>query len=247
MCNRTLVSARTLVVLTLLLLLCQSAGATEVTWSYSGQITYTDFPEDFPLGAPVHLSVTVDPDLQLLVSATATFNGFSYGMTGPRPLSYVGLVGGFHSYYVSGLAAGPSVGSFTPWFSTLFFRGESAPFSADPFFWAQSFVFEDAFGAAIGASGMTVDLPTPEELLSELIERVSALSVRAGISNSLNAKLSAVRSAIDDNNVENDVAARNTLLAFISAVEAHRGNQVSDADATLLVAAAERIIVALGG
>ena len=49
------------------------AASTELTRTYSGQITTTDFPAEFPMGAPVTLVVTVDPDLQVLVSAIARF------------------------------------------------------------------------------------------------------------------------------------------------------------------------------
>jgi hypothetical protein len=232
-----------------LLLLCSApVAAEEVTWNYSGQITSTNFPVEFPLGAPVRLSVTVDTDLQTVVSATATFNGFAYEM-GPGIIAYFGLINGSHSYYSSGLATGPTVGSFTPWFSTLFFRGESGPpLTADPLSWAQSFVFEDGFGASIGAADLIPDPPpTPQELLVELRDQVNALDVHPGIATGLCAKVSAAIATLEDDNVENDEAARNVLAAFVSAVEAQRGKAVSDADASALVAAAAAIVAALGG
>jgi len=43
-------------------------------------------------------------------------------------------------------------------------------------------------------------------------------------------------------NTNNDVAAINTLEAFIAAVEAQRGNKISEADADDLIASAQEII-----
>ena len=48
-------------------------------------------------------------------------------------------------------------------------------------------------------------------------------------------------------NQNNDVAAINSLEAFINAVEAQRGTKIAEADADDLVAAAQAIIDALSG
>ena len=52
-------------------------------------------------------------------------------------------------------------------------------------------------------------------------------------------------SALDDVNSNNDVAAINSLNAFINAVEAQRGNKISNEDADALIAAVQSIISAL--
>ena len=61
----------------------------------------------------------------------------------------------------------------------------------------------------------------------------------------MDAKLETALSALDDVNTNNDVAAANTLNAFINAVEAQRGNKISYEDAYMLVAAAQAIIATL--
>jgi len=68
-----------------------------------------------------------------------------------------------------------------------------------------------------------------------LATMVIDLDLPKGISNSLLAKLDAAQKA-------NDSVAINLLQAFISAVEAQRGNQIPEADADTLIAAAEAII-----
>jgi hypothetical protein len=82
----------------------------------------------------------------------------------------------------------------------------------------------------------------PVELLMELAQDVIDLNLHQGISNSLDAKLSAAMQALDDINENNDVAAINTLQAFINAVEAQRGDKIPEADADALIAAAQEII-----
>ena len=85
------------------------------------------------------------------------------------------------------------------------------------------------------------------DLITALIDNVIALDLRNGISTSLDAKLDAVMGALDDVNANNDVAAVNGLGAFINAVEAQRGTQISENDADSLIAAAQAIIDILSG
>lgn len=73
------------------------------------------------------------------------------------------------------------------------------------------------------------------------------LNLKQGISNSLDAKLQAVIQSLDDINQNNNVAAINALQAFINSVEAQRGVNISEADATALIAAARAIIALLSG
>ncbi|MHC4445821.1 MAG: SBBP repeat-containing protein [Planctomycetota bacterium] len=86
------------------------------------------------------------------------------------------------------------------------------------------------------------DVDDPAEAIEALIAAVISLNLQQGIANSLDAKLGAALQAIDDINANNDVAAINTLEAFINAVEAQRGGWISDADADALIAAALCII-----
>ncbi len=82
----------------------------------------------------------------------------------------------------------------------------------------------------------------PVALLQELAQQVTVLNLQKGIDNSLDSKLDAALQALDDVNEHNDVAALNSLQAFINAVEAQRGNKISEADADVLIAAAQQII-----
>ena len=82
----------------------------------------------------------------------------------------------------------------------------------------------------------------PAELIVHLLEEVEGLELPSGISNGLEAKLEAALRALEDANEKNDVAAINSLEAFINAVEAQRGKKIPEADADALIAAALDII-----
>jgi hypothetical protein len=87
--------------------------------------------------------------------------------------------------------------------------------------------------------------PTLEELIGSLSSAVMAINLQAGISNSLDAKLSSALSALDDANTNNDVAALNSMYAFCSSVQAQRGKKLTDTQSDELIAAANSVISAL--
>jgi len=87
----------------------------------------------------------------------------------------------------------------------------------------------------------------PVVLLEELAQQVTALNLQQGIEKSLHAKLDTALQILEDSNENNDVAATNSLGAFINAVEAQRGKKIFSADADDLVIAAQDIITALSG
>ncbi len=78
-----------------------------------------------------------------------------------------------------------------------------------------------------------------------LILDVIFLDVVTGISTSLDAKLDAALNALDDLNANNDVAAVNSLNAFINAVSAQAGNAIPVAAADALIEQAIAILVLL--
>jgi predicted outer membrane repeat protein len=82
----------------------------------------------------------------------------------------------------------------------------------------------------------------PGPLLLKLTQDVIALNLQQGIENGLDAKLDAAMQALEDVNENNDVAAINTLEAFINAIEAQRGNKIPEADADALIADVLEII-----
>jgi hypothetical protein len=84
--------------------------------------------------------------------------------------------------------------------------------------------------------------PTPAELILDLADDVMALNLHKGIENSLEAKLNAALAVLEDENENNDIAAVNTLGAFINAVETQRGKKIPEAEADALIAAAQEII-----
>lgn len=90
-----------------------------------------------------------------------------------------------------------------------------------------------------------VSVLTPEEAIQDLIDTVESFNLQQGIENSLDAKLDAALQALEDLNDNNDVAAINALEAFINAVEAQRGNKLTDAQADELVEKAQAIISSL--
>ncbi len=84
--------------------------------------------------------------------------------------------------------------------------------------------------------------PDPIDELNDLISVIVNLNLRRGISNSLDAKLDSAIRALDDQNAQNDIAAVNSLHAFINAVEAQRDRHISSEDADLLTQKANQII-----
>jgi hemerythrin-like domain-containing protein len=74
------------------------------------------------------------------------------------------------------------------------------------------------------------------------LEFITDLKLQHGIENSLLAKLDAAIQKLDDDNDNNDLAAINSLQAFINAVEAQSGKKISEEDVDDLIAAAQQII-----
>lgn len=118
--------------------------------------------------------------------------------------------------------------------------------------------YDHASAIAVDASGNVyvtgtyvtvkyISLESPPGAIEALITAIISLNLQQGITNSLDAKLGAALNALDDVNTNNDAAAVNTLEAFINAVEAQRGNAISDPDADGLMQAAVNIINTLNG
>lgn len=92
---------------------------------------------------------------------------------------------------------------------------------------------------------VTVTVQTPAEAIDDLIVEVGDINAVQGIVNSLDAKLDAALNALSDLNENNDQAAINSLNSFINSVEAQRGNQITDEQADILIAAVQAIIDSL--
>ena len=104
----------------------------------------------------------------------------------------------------------------------------------------------DNDGNSVVDMGAYERIPEPAELILDLADDVMALNLHKGITNSLEAKLNAALGALEDENENNDIAAINTLGAFINAVEAQRGKKIPEAEADALIAKALEIIELLG-
>ena len=86
---------------------------------------------------------------------------------------------------------------------------------------------------------------SPELLVEQLVGFVEELNLEVGIENGFDAKLEAAQQALTDVNKNNDVAAVNSLEAFVNSVEAQRGNKLTDEQTDNLVALAQAIIAKL--
>jgi hypothetical protein len=87
----------------------------------------------------------------------------------------------------------------------------------------------------------------PGAMINALITKVASFNLQQGIDNSLDAKLEAALQALEDVNANNDASAVNRLEAFISEVNAQRGNKLTIEQADALVADAQAIILVLVG
>jgi len=82
----------------------------------------------------------------------------------------------------------------------------------------------------------------PVDLLAELSKDIDTISLGRGIANSLLVKLGATLQLLEDDTTDNNVAAINSLQAFINAVESQRGKKILEEDAGYLITAAQQII-----
>ncbi len=89
---------------------------------------------------------------------------------------------------------------------------------------------------------VTVAVQSPEEATEEIIGLVDDLGLPQGMTNSLTAKLDSVIVSLQNGNT---AAALNQLNAFINQCNAQRGKKLTEAQADLLIAEAQRIINAI--
>jgi Tol biopolymer transport system component len=185
-----------------------------------------------------------------LVSPPENFSLFSSLSANGRFVSFFSLVPGDQDVHILvhdrvldattrvSVADDGTPGNDDSFYSTISADGRWVAYSSD----ADNLVPGDTNNATdVFVRGPLVSLQ-PVDLLADLVDMVITLNLQAGISNSLDAKLSAVENAFDDLNANNDVAAINALEAFIAAVEAQTGNKISETDALLLIAAARQTI-----
>ncbi len=85
-------------------------------------------------------------------------------------------------------------------------------------------------------------LVEPVDLVTELSENIDTMSLQKCITNNLHVKLDTVLRLLENENKHNDVAAINSLQAFINAVNAQHGKKISEENADYLATATQQII-----
>lgn len=98
---------------------------------------------------------------------------------------------------------------------------------------------------ASGTNTFAVNIETPAQAIQDLVITVEGFNLQQGIENSLDQKLQNAVDSLNAENAGNRQDAINKLNAFISSVEAQRGNQLTNSQADLLIAAANKIINSL--
>lgn len=95
---------------------------------------------------------------------------------------------------------------------------------------------------ASSSNTTSVTILTPIQATENLTDLVQTYNLQQGIENSLDTKLDAAIDTLNDLNSNNDAAAINSLQAFINAVEAQRGNKITNEQADILIQKAQTII-----
>jgi hypothetical protein len=83
---------------------------------------------------------------------------------------------------------------------------------------------------------------TPEALIEVLSEEIGVINAGSGIVSSLDAKLSNALAALENIKRKDNASATRMMLAFINAVEAQRGKELTDAQADHLISTAHDVI-----
>jgi hypothetical protein len=92
---------------------------------------------------------------------------------------------------------------------------------------------------------VVINVKTADEAIQDLIDTTKEFNLQIGIESGLDAKLDAVLQALQDVSEENDVAAINSLEAFINMIEAQRGKELTETQADQLIRAAQAVIESL--
>lgn len=99
-------------------------------------------------------------------------------------------------------------------------------------------------GGSIDTDSVTVDVITAADAIDDLIDIIIGMGLHHGTENSLISKLESAKKSLEKGKPH---VAVNKLNAFINKVEAQRGKKLTEEQADLLVAYANRIISVLSG
>ncbi|MCH7726692.1 MAG: hypothetical protein IH991_09465 [Planctomycetes bacterium] len=113
------------------------------------------------------------------------------------------------------------------------------------FFRVTAFASVDSEDEANSLPPMLSKLPTPEALISTLVDDVFVLNLAKGIHNALNSKLDAALSSLEADNARLRSDTVKHLNAFIKQLWAQSGKKIPEIEADFLVGQAQEIIALL--
>jgi hypothetical protein len=151
---------------------------------------------------------------------------------------YQGLDGGVFSWDVYA----PSGIIFAPGGTNILNEGIIS--GAGAFF---AFDYTDKTGSSVHFKGDLLVPSTPqpvtaEGLIEALSEEIAAINAGSGVVSSLDAKLSNALAALENIKRKDNASAMRMMFAFINAVEAQRGKELTDAQANQLITTAHEVI-----
>ena len=88
----------------------------------------------------------------------------------------------------------------------------------------------------------SAQLPPPEVMIENINDVIDELGLPTSIENSLTTSLDTANKVIEDSNPKNDIAAINTLKAFINKLKAQRGKKIPEEIVDELISNAQVII-----
>lgn len=94
----------------------------------------------------------------------------------------------------------------------------------------------------VGTAIIEIRVETTSEAIDDLVQIIEEMNLQNGIENSLDSKLDNAQDALDAANSGDRQDAINKLIAFINAVNAQRGNKLTEEEADYLIAKAQEII-----
>lgn len=203
-------------------------GVTEPSRYIEGDIDYIPFAlvpfSEYPiLPLPTNQppSANAGPDQTIYIGATANFDGsFSTDSDGNQDIV---------SYYWD-FGDGNTGSGITTTHTYL----NSGTYTV-------TLTVTDSAGAS-SSDSLVATVQTPAQATQTLIGIVESFNLQQGIENSLDAKLDAAMNSLNNLNSNDDVAAINSLQAFINAVQAQSGNKLTVDQANMLIQEAQEIM-----
>jgi N-acetylneuraminic acid mutarotase len=204
-------------------------------------INLTGAPDTNAGSYPVTATVN-DPNYQGSASGTFTINKATPTITwgNPADIIFGEALTGIQLNATASFNGSPLPGIFTylPPAGTILPAGVGQTLSV-------SFAPTDASDFNNASASVVITVQPASQAIQSLTGLVASLNLAQGINNSLDAKLQNVLAALTAANAGQRQNAANQLMAFINAVQAQSGNQLTTAQANTLIAAAMRILAVI--